>query len=357
MFAEISKAASFVGTSVQDLWATAETCSQHVGYSLYSSRQIITDNVQALIENRGGLANLVGLLIVPSQFACSKAQESNETIDYAASYIKAKIEKFHLKVNSGNTTVSGIIYYPEGWDQSDTSLCVVYHNPNLATTAKYFDDGDLSHVPGELLELTKCPIIMYDYRGTGLSSDNTWLDTVTFHPTYESIVADGEAVLKYAFSKFDFVKIVGTSLGGGVATVALDRHLLKENLNDATRTDLVNHDSFSTTPRVIIPNNHDVADCLGGAVGGLLDAETSMKNLIDRNVPIVILCQRHDFVIREGARMAETVENLPPKQNVSIIDNQGHGHGNLSNEMLSRLNKVWKTVDTQKQEISELIIL
>ncbi len=313
----------------------AELSKSFLSSSIHSSEK----SVNSIIENRGGFAFLTGSALVPSQFLDPKAGRAFEVIAKAAESGDFKIERFTLPVNGASSSVEGVIYYPSGWDRSDRSRCVLYHNPNGVTVSRYFQNGDLAWTPAEIMKLAKCPILMYDYRGTGLSSENTSLSSLAFRPTYETVVVDGETVLKYAFEYFDSVRVMGSSLGGGVATVSLERHL-KTNPENAERVSLINHDSFSTTPKVIMPNYPKCADWAGWALGGLLDAETSMKSLIERGIPITVLCHDNDPVIPHGARMAELVEKLFEKRNISVIHSPEYGHANLSQDMARKLGRI-----------------
>lgn len=295
--------------------------------------------VNSVIENRGGLAWFVGFFMVPSQFLGPNAAMANRIITHAGKNTHFQMERFRLPIPDSSTSVEGVIYYPKGWDPSHSSRCVIYHNPNAITVAGYFLSEDISRVPEKILKLSKCPIIMYDYRGTGLSSDNRSMGYFAFMPTYKTIVADGEAVLEYALNRFQFVSIAGSSLGGGVATIALDHHLKTHPL-DKERVNLLNHDSFSTVPRVLLPKWPRVADWVGWVWGSLLDAETSMKNLVERGIPITILCHEKDPLIPRGARMADFIETLSDRRNVSMIYSHEEGHANLSPDMLGKLTKV-----------------
>lgn len=287
------------------------------------------NKVKWFIENRGGLAYLIGKLLVPSQFICPKADESNKIVDHAIQNSICKIERFSLPVQGSGSSVTGIIYTPKDWDPSDHSRAVLYHNPNGVTVSQYLLENELCWTPEKILALENCPIILYDYRGTGLSSE-------AGSSTYESIVVDGETVLQHAFKNFQNVKVAGSSLGGGVATVSLERHL-KAHPEDAARASLINHDSFSTTPKVVLPAIPIFADWAGWVLGGLLDAETSMKNLVARKIPITVLCHLQDRIIPRGARMAEYIEGLQDKENVRVIYSQRFEHAALTQDMFFAL--------------------
>lgn len=305
--------------------------------SLENSYQQSAQTVNWMIENRGGLAKIAGLAIIPAQYIANDHASSNTIIDghLRDGLRNGYIEKISIPI--GDNSIEGVICYPKNWKKEDNSRCILYHNPNGVATAGFFQDGNLSWTPGEIFETRNCPIVLYDYRGVGLNQDITTNSSLKFHATYESIVVDGQAALKYALTKFDKVEVMGSSLGGGVATTSLDRHLTK-NPHDTNRiVQLINHDSFTTTPRVIFPNNPRIADCLGYVVGANLDAMTPMKNLIDRGVKITVLCHTKDPVIPFGARMGDFVQTLPKKANATVFTSPHYGHANLSSDMIDVL--------------------
>jgi len=309
-----------------------------IGSSIETSLKITSEKVDWLVENRGGFAKLTGFVLVPSQFLGPKAPRSEEILERAAKNGDFKIERFNVNVD-WETSLQGVIYYPENWDPKNKNKCVLYHNPNGVTLAGYFRRGDLDWTPGEILKLANCPIIMYDYRGTGLSSENESCSSMQFRPTYESVVADGEAALYYALDLFKNVTVVGSSLGGGVATVSLDRHL-KAKPEDANRVQLYNHDSFTNTPRVVMPNWPRTADWAGWAAGGLLEARHAMANIIGRKIPVTILCHTADPVIPRGARMAEYVHTLEKMENVKVIYSPYQEHASLTPDMVRELGRI-----------------
>lgn len=291
-----------------------------------------------IVENRAGLAFLTGLVMVPSQFLGPNAEKSNEIIIRASRSKEFKLERFEVLVGD-DFSLGGVLYFPKNWNPKDKSRCVLYHNPNGITVSGYFEMGILSWTPAEIVKVFNCPVVMYDYRGTGLS-ENACSSSLAFRPTYETVVVDGEAALQFALSRFESVKVMGSSLGGGVATASLERHL-KRTPADSKRVSLFNHDSFSTTTRVAMPNWPNVGYYTGWAIGGLLDAETPMKSLIHRDISIIILCHKKDPVIPESARMAEYVKSLwRGSRNVSIIYSSRIGHANLSEDMSYDLRRV-----------------
>ena len=283
--------------------------------------------VDWIIKNRGGLAKIAGMVMVPSQFD-GTGFECNKTVE-------GLVQKNPniKRLNFIGKDVRGIIIYPENYDHENKQKCVVYNNPNACTISRFFDSYGLykGAPPYKILQLRKCPIIMFDYRGTGLSP--CYETSMQFRPTYHSIVEDGQVALEYAMKEFDNVEMWGTSLGGGVATIATERYLEK-NPRDVQRLSLTNHDSFTTTGKVVLPGFWSK---IVGVVFGDLNAEAPMKKLIDRKVKIIVLCHQGDYIIPLRARMAELPE-LKCKSNVTIIRSHEVAHGPLTFDMVKDLN-------------------
>ncbi len=328
-----------------NLWEQLSSTNQKNNCSssfLNSSLETSAKNVNWLITNRGGLADLAGLALVPSQYACPGLSISRKAID-ALCKKNEDNEIFVEKISHPceDDLIYGIICYPKGWDiESDNSRCILYHNPNAITVSEYFKNQKLFFTPYELMTLYKCPVILYDYRGTGLSQGSPQCSSLSFRPTYESVVLDGLSMTSFACERFSSVNIWGSSLGGGVATIALDRHL-KRTPEDSQKITLTNHDSFSTTPRVVFPKLGFLMNKVGSLIGANLDAETSMHRLLSRNVRVLILCHEEDPVIPSGARMVESFSSSP-YSNLSIITIPKKGHANLSDDMIEQIiEKGW----------------
>lgn len=145
----------------------------------------------------------------------------------------------------------------------------------------------------------------------------------------------------YALTHFEYIEAWGSSLGGAVGTKALHAHLDKFPTH-IKRVDWTNHDSLTTTSRVVIPSLGKFADWIGWPLGGNLAAEVSMKALIQRGVRITVLCQQKDPVIPEGARMADFIESCGPRKNILLIFSPHRGHANLTLDMIEELKKRWR---------------
>ncbi len=324
------------GSSLMSFWSSLSPSESSCPISALTQRSVESSiqSVHWMIRNRGGFAWLTGLVLLPSQFGRSSA-DNEKIITTAAAGASYKIEKFTLTHKKDDTIFSGIIYYPPGWNPADKSRCIAYHNPNGATIADFFVDGQLFWTPGELAQLKKCPIVMYDYRGSGISQDN-YTSSLSFRPTYATVVEDGVVALEHVLKQFKQAEVWGSSLGGGVAAKALALHL-EAHPTDGGRVSLANHDSFSTSSRVILPSWHLGADWAGWAIGGHIDAETAIRSLIDRGIKITILCHRQDPVIPAGARLAEKIEALALNTGVRFIYSPSYGHANLSPDMIDQL--------------------
>lgn len=312
-----------------------QSISESASESAEESCLNTTQAVNWMVENRGGIAKIAGLLLVPAQFIGADHASSQRIVDRLIQNQAGLFEK--IRIPLGEEFIEGIICYPEGWKKEDNSSCVVYSNPNGMAMASFFKNDRLSWSPAAILEKKKCPIILYDYRGVGINQDTTSLSSFKFRATYETVVVDGQAVLEYAFRKFQQVEVSGSSLGGGVATVSLDRHLMRNPLDITRVKQLDNHDSFTTTSRVVFPNQHMIGDIIGATIGAQLDAMTSMKNLIDKNVKVLIIYHKQDPVIPLGARMGDYVLTLPQKPNVTVFGSNSYGHANLSYDMIQYL--------------------
>ena len=287
------------------------------------------------MTNRGGLAQVTGRFLVPSQF-----NDKSEMI-YSSQIVQ-------FKASFNNITVNGYIYYPLKWSRNDNSQCVLYHNPNGLIISNYVTPlGKLLHTPRNIELLRRCPIIFYDYRGTGINKNNTnkrdqdscLLSNLSFRPTYESIVIDGLTILTKIINDFEYVESWGSSLGGGVAVASLDRYLNKFP-NDLNRISLVNHDSFSKTTRVICPYWTLIPDTLGWLIGGQLDAETPTKNLIIKNVKIKILSHAKDHVIPTGAHLFESLGDLLKRDNVNFFLSPLEGHADITQDMFTYMKNL-----------------
>ncbi len=274
-----------------------------------------------LTENRLGVAKLIGRILVPSQFSSvCDSSESKHLVSQLCDQSTEDGPRFEvIPVNDGNTELKAMICYPSGWDKQENknSRCIVFNNPNGMLTHNFFKNGKLQKLmlPGYLQQDRKCPIIFYDYSGTGLNQTET-----SSWPTSKTITNDGCAVLKTALEKFQHVEVTGTSLGGGVATTSLEKVMSEDSSIEPERVNLISHDSFTTSPRVVLPRLPKLADTLGWLVGGSLNAEKSMQKLIDRKVSITVLSNLDDKMIRKGARMADFARKFKDRPEVTVVE-------------------------------------
>ncbi|MEN9343745.1 MAG: Chlamydia protein [Chlamydiota bacterium] len=296
------------------------------------------DKVKAFIETCGGLASLIDFNISQAQLLCPGTWQSNKAIE---SCIESglEVEKFDCSEGRFGDLLYGIIYYPKDFNKLCNSSCALYHNPNGITIAQYFVNGQLTGTPAEIVKLFNCPLVMYDYRGTGLNSSNTSRISTEDEIDWSMLVQDGKTILRYALEKFSTVNVIGSALGGGVATVSLERYLTA-NPTDRQKVALINHDSFSTSAAVAFPRYQAIANCVGWALNSYLDAKTSMKELIKHEVAIIVLCHNKDPIIPEKARMADLIGTQDISKNTRVFRSTQYGHGNFSSDMVSAVCRI-----------------
>jgi len=335
---------SFAAPTIQSAISSLSSTSNHSQTDSYLTTGL-TRTIGAicwLIVNRGGFAFLTGSILVPSQYRCPNAEKSEEIINQAVRSNPASIEILDLPHYDGNS-LKCVIYYPKNFNRKDHSRCIIYNNPNCATVADFIKNGNLFSTPAELLKLAKCPIIMYDYRGTGLnSSKNQTSRFFKYRPTARSIVTDGHRILNHALQNYKKVTTFGSSLGGAVATASLmDATICKPPLG-RDRVHLINHDSFTATTSVIMPKWPKIASWIGWTIGALLDSTDPMKNLIEQGYRVTILNHQNDPIIPRGAQMADFISNQPKAENVSVVTSPEYGHAYLSKDMTQKLARIFK---------------
>ncbi|MGO0308107.1 alpha/beta hydrolase family protein [Endozoicomonas acroporae] len=327
-----------------------------------------------MIENRLGLSKLLGCRLVSAQYCylfSAKAHfpaKSQAIIDSACNANHQdgfRTEKITLSHDA--TTLCGVICYPAEQQSTPLSDLIIFNNMNGTTISNFFDkdrlastshglpDGKPTETPGNIQRILGCPVLLYDYTGTGI---NKRAGLLRYAPaaTGETVIKDAMAVLHTALNQpgIDNITLMGSSLGGGVATVALERYLSNLGEDEAIRTKkrltLVNHDSYSTTSRVVIPQFPEFADTLGWLFGAHIDAATPMKQLVEyHKVNTIILSRENDHTIRKGSRMYEMFANAAAKEShLSWCHSKLPGHSGISEEQAAFLKS--KMCDSSEKE-------
>ena len=318
-----------------------------------------------MIENRLGLSKLVGCRLVSAQYRYlyfAKAHfpaTSQAIIDSACNATHDdgfRTEKITLSHDA--TTLSGVICYPAGQQSTPSSDLIIFNNMNGTTISNFFDkdrlastshgltDGEPTETPGNIQRILGCPVLLYDYTGTGINKRAGLLRHAPA-ATGETVIKDAMAVLHTALNQpgIDNITLVGSSLGAGIATVALERYLSNLGEDEAIRTKkrltLVNHDSYSTTSRVVIPQFPKFADTLGWLCGAHIDAATPMKRLVEyHKVNTIILSRESDPTIRKGSRMYEMFANAPAQErHLAWHHSKISGHSGLSEDQATFLKR------------------
>ena len=321
-----------------------------------------------MIANRLGLSKLVGCRLISAQYRylfsamAHFPATSQAIIDSACATTHEdgfRTEKITLAGDA--TTLCGVICYPAGRQSTPSSDLIIFNNMNGTTISNFFDkdrlastsqelsDGEPTETPGNIQRILGCPILLYDYTGTGINKRAGLLRHAPA-ATGETAIKDAMAVLHTALNQpgIDNITLMGSSLGGGVATVALERYLSNLGEDEATRTKkrltLVNHDSYSTTSRVVIPQFPQFADTLGWLCGAHIDAATPMKKLVGyHKVNTIILSRESDPTIRKGSRMYEMFANASAKESHLSWHHSGlPGHSGLSEDQTAFLRRTMR---------------
>ncbi|MRI34445.1 hypothetical protein EOPP23_15760 [Endozoicomonas sp. OPT23] len=300
-----------------------------------------------LAENRFGVAKLIGKVLIPSQHHryCNLTNCSNFVNDLVSNPPPDGSKYEIMTIEDNKTKLKALICYPPGYNpaKEENSRCIVFNNPNGMLLAEFITEHkqlNPHQLPGFLQKERKCPVIFYDYRGTGLNKSPDAPSS-----TNQTIIQDGCAVLKHALDKFVLVEVVGSSLGGGVATVSLEKVLSSTDILDRGRVSLVSHDSFTSAPQVVLPGMPRLANAIGWLVGGGIDAAKSMKKLIRERIPITVMNNQNDPVIRKGSRMSEFLRDFKTNSRITVVENtevfeNGHcGFGDKFRNSLTRPDK------------------
>ena len=316
-----------------------------------------TETINYLSETRFGIAKLVGYRLISAQMYeahnPTKSREIIETACQAKHPDGYRVEK--ISMSYGAVSLDGVICYPDGYGSSKNSDCILYNNPNAYIISQFFDNnklavtpeeqidgGDITQTPGNMLKLKKSPIILYDYRGTGINRTEGYLGLLPT-ATSETVIQDGITALHYALSNFSGnICILGSSMGGGISTIAVANYLdaIDNPQSIENRLTLINHDSYTTTSRVMMPEYPYLADTIGATLGSQIDAEEAMQCLGKRSIKVVVLAHEQDSVIDKRARM---VEFLPKSAtNISSFISNQNGtelHARLSIDQVKEVSK------------------
>ena len=359
-----SSGVSFCGRCVLQV---TEVCSRFAGLIncgaefvqclLRRSAEVITKPVTWLVENRFGLAKLVGLVAIPSQlFPKTLREHSVNCVDQAcasnASNDPSKPRYTKVLIKNENDLMRVVICKPPNWTIEKNNRCVLYHNPNGVLAGDCFFPGHLyehnltadvhcGFIPSHLQKMRECPVILYDYRGTGMNFFKSIWKRIIHSPTCETVTRDGHAALTYALKHYEKVESYGVSLGGAVAIRSLARFLDANKNFDVSRVSLVAHDSFTSIPRVVCPSVPILSDAVGWLFGAHMDATQPMQSLIKREVNTTILNHTDDRVIPKKARMSEFAKSQPASSVIVLESDEKFSfygsHGTMTTDMTALL--------------------
>ncbi len=249
---------------------------------------------------------IANMALLPAAFTGPSSKECEVILGKAAqklsNWLLTRSSRKNIEIISLNLMVGA----------KTNTTCILYHSPSRCTVAEFILEGSQRGVspPFQILKQEKCPLMMYDYRGCGLS-----LEDNKMAPSLETLIQDGILLLEKALEEYREVKVWGSSLGGGIAAASMEAYLQKHPAH-FSRLSLYHHDSS--------PSEHG------------FDALTPLIQLTARKVHIFILCHDQDPVLPRRYRMAENAQ-LKDKEHVRIIHSSALGHANLSEEMIQKL--------------------
>lgn len=295
-------------------------------------------------EQKGPLSSLASKILIPAQEFCLNRKSSVSVLKNYESEITNKLVHYVDK----NNALDFVVYYHDVSQIKNISKCVLYFNPNGVSVAGFFAgckqtnsakmlDQDLlnnfMYMPAYLSKLENCGVVLFDLRGCGLNRRpfahcGIFSDTVSyFQPDANTIREDGITMLNKVTTMFGSVKIWGTSMGGGVGTVALS-HYLEAHPLEAHRFTLTNHNSFNTTAKCVTQNG-----LLKMMISGLdvnVKAGKAMNVVVRHGVPVTVITHLNDSMIRDGSRMLNHFQKrypsgiLPP--NVTLLQAETDNH-------------------------------
>jgi hypothetical protein len=292
---------------------------------------------------------VIGYLILPSQFLYNH-QKLNSQLEACIFHHVDVFKK--IQINENGIKLNIIICYPLGWEDQNNNRCSIFCNPNgmLAHNfaLKIADSLNMKwqrNIISPMLE--KGPVILWDYPNTGINCDIDEENVVT----EDQIINSAEAVIQYANKNYANIDIMGVSLGGGVATVSLERFLTKNQDVDHSKFQVAVFNSFTTIPSVVLPDSFKISSFLGWLVGVGMDSETAVKYLISHNICTIIYNNSNDKVIPARARLASSIEsNDQNNENLFVFTELSRRYrhmdfGDNAYKMLSHLEQKYLTQD------------
>jgi hypothetical protein len=342
----------------------------------YSSYYSLEDKVKStfnwLREYNFGISKLLAYRLVSAQvtsipwFGIRSPEIGRKIIDQLCNSVDQnsyQFEKITVPNIEGNEYLTAVICYPPNWDKTNNSECIVYNNQNGTTISQHIADNKLvttadgdsigtpRDTPGNYQAYKKCPIILYDYKGTGINQD-TGFSRILPTADAKTIANNAEDVIRYGLSKFKKVHVLGSSMGGYAANKGVAQHL--ENINDnytasqvAKQIHIINHDSFSGTSETLIPAFPNFAKRLGCFLGAHADSISPMLQLMKYPLTIDILSHQDDKTIPRGARMIDAIDEIkivtasdtPTAEyaKVKVFESPKGPHSCLSQDQLKQL--------------------
>jgi hypothetical protein len=311
---------------------------------LYQRLQSILTMAINTLKNRIFIGPLAGYFILPTQHLPEQKAYSRYVLNSCDS------DRFELVENFDNyIKMKLVICYPSNWNKEDKSKCTVFCNPNGRLISSFINGYNNIQDNCIIAELLKNgPVVLFDYPNTGINYDVNESELTGYCPllkyTTENQILDySEAVLNYVAKKFDRITVAGISLGGAIATIILERYLQKNTDINYNRFKLINIDSFTSLPRVVMPSMLIMGDVLGLLSGVSMDTREPMRRLIVNNIKVFVFNHSSDRIIPLQARMTQYTEHFTKEQNVTSINSKdSYGHCILDKNLKKQLAVFFK---------------
>jgi len=225
--------------------------------------------------------------------------------------------------------------------------CVIYYNPMGITVTDYFINSELCYTPRKIVDLLKCPIILFDYDGIGINQRNEseTSDNKKNPISYSRMILNGRHVLTYAIQHFQHVHIWGTGIGANIALESLKIYSQYCEV-DPTKLSMTLQDALSKAP----PKKGKLRIKLTKSPTNKFSPKKAIKEITEKGIKIRVLFHATDQIISKKLSLAESLHKTPV--DVSIIYGGFDFYGDLSEETMHKLEKANAT-----QFVKEALLL
>lgn len=193
--------------------------------------------------------------------------------------------------------------------------CVIFHNPLGVTVSDYLTNWSLGYAPKKIMELMKCPIILFDYDGIGMNRRETKSKTDKIN--FFDLAICAKLIYIYINTHFSKIHLWGSGIGANVAVYSLfgySRTISTFNKKNVTLT-LV--DGLHSKKKVYKTTVE--------LVNILCNSGVEVTAILRTNDTLLPIKKQLAFVLNREAR------------NIEIIIAGSNVHGHLCDELIEKL--------------------